>query len=217
MENLKEYINRLRRDFTMETLDESQVSHDPVKQFEAWFKEAIQAEVNEPNAMTVATVGEHGRPSARIVLLRNYGEEGFSFYTNYNSRKGKEIAHNPFASLLFFWPELERQVRIEGKLRMQSAEESDRYFMSRPESSRIGAWASPQSEVIGSRKVLDDNIGKASEEFRGKEVTRPGWWGGYVLEPDTFEFWQGRHSRLHDRISYTKDEESSWRIARLAP
>lgn len=217
MENLREYINKLRHDFSKMSLDESMVHPSPVIQFERWFKEAVEAKVNEPNAMTVSTVGPDHRPSSRILLLRNFNETGFIFYTNYNSRKGKEIAANPYASLLFFWPELERQVRIEGKLSIQDKSGSDEYFMSRPRSSRLGAWASPQSEVIENRKALDDVLDKLSRDFDGKEILRPEWWGGYVLDPDRFEFWQGRESRLHDRILYMKEHSGNWHRSRLAP
>ena len=216
MENLPEYINKLRHDFSKMTLDESMADADPVKQFSAWFHEAIKAEVNEPNAMTISTVDGQNRPSSRVVLLRNYDEKGFVYYTNYNSRKAKDIEKNNAAALLFFWPELERQVRIEGKLVKQSGEESDKYFNSRPRESRIGAWASPQSEIISDRKALEDELAIIEKKFEGKEIPRPEWWGGYVLVPDRFEFWQGRPGRLHDRICYLR-KENHWKIARLAP
>lgn len=217
MENLREYINKLRHDFSMLTLDETMVHSNPVLQFETWFKAAVDAQVNEPNAMSVATVNTAGRPSSRIVLLRNFDENGFVFYTNYNSRKGHDIAANPQAALLFFWPELERQVRIEGRLVMQTAAESDSYFASRPRSSRLGAWTSPQSSKISSRLVLDTELAAISARFENTEVPRPEWWGGYVLQPDYFEFWQGRESRLHDRICFEKDTAGQWGTSRLAP
>ena len=198
-------------------LDESMVNADAIKQFEIWFRAAVDAQVHEPNAMVVSTVSSENRPSSRILLLRNFDENGFVFYSNYNSRKGKDIDKNPFAALTFFWPELERQVRIEGKLQKQNAEESDKYFMTRPLSSRLGAWTSPQSEIITDRKSLDDALEKITKHFEGKEVTRPEWWGGYVLEPDRIEFWQGRPSRLHDRIVYLKNDSGQWEISRLAP
>ena len=216
MEDLPNYINKLRHDFSKMSLDESMVDENPVKQFEKWFCEAVDAKVQEPNAMVISTVNSENRPSSRIVLLRNFDEKGFVFYTNYNSRKGKEIENNPYASLNFFWPEVERQIRIEGKLEKHSGEESDKYFMSRPLSSRLGAWTSPQSEIIRDRKSLDEAYQKITEHFEGKEVMRPEWWGGYVLVPDRIEFWQGRESRLHDRICYLK-ENNHWQIARLAP
>ena len=216
MDDLKSYINNLRHDFAKLALDNKDVSADPVIQFEKWFKEAVDAKVNEPNAMTVATADTEGTPSARILLLRNFNEQGFVFYTNYNSRKGVEILNNPYASLLFFWPELERQVRIEGVLSKQSAEESDRYFNSRPRESKLGAWTSSQSKVISSRAVLDEEYEKISKKYPGEDVPRPSFWGGYVLKLSTIEFWQGRPSRLHDRLLYTL-ENSEWKIERLAP
>lgn len=216
MEDLRLYINTLRHDFAKQTLDKKDVNTNPVLQFEKWFKEAVEAKVNEPNAMTVATATADGKPSARIVLLRNFDETGFVFYTNYTSRKGGEILKNPYATLLFFWPELERQVRIEGKLKKQSAEESDKYFNSRPRESKLGAWTSEQSRVVASRKALDEEYEKVSQKYPGENVPRPIYWGGYILEPTAIEFWQGRPSRLHDRLFYTKEKES-WKIERLAP
>ncbi|MCW3085232.1 MAG: Pyridoxine 5-phosphate oxidase [Bacteroidetes bacterium] len=216
MEDLKNYINSLRHDFSKQTLDETDVAKNPFLQFEKWFKEAIDSKVNEPNAMTVATVSGQGQPTARIVLLRNFNEDGFVFYTNYTSRKGENIADNPKAALLFFWPELERQVRIEGTLTKQTAEESDRYFNSRPRTSKLGAWTSEQSKIITGRNILDEAYKKLSEKYPGEDVPRPDYWGGYVLRPDSMEFWQGRPSRLHDRILYTL-ENNNWKIARLAP
>jgi pyridoxamine 5'-phosphate oxidase len=161
-------------------------------------------------------VNAGGRPSSRVLLLRNFDANGFVFYTNYNSRKAKDIEKNNNASLLFFWPELERQVRVEGKLVKQSAEESDRYFNSRPRESRLGAWTSPQSEIIADRSALDEELAVIIKKFEGKEVPRPEWWGGYTLQPDRIEFWQGRPSRLHDRVCYIK-EKGQWKIVRLAP
>jgi pyridoxamine 5'-phosphate oxidase len=166
--------------------------------------------------MTVCTATKEGKPSARILLLRNFDETGFVFYTNYNSRKGEEIEKNPYCSLLFFWPELERQVRIEGTLQKQNKQESDLYFQTRPRTSKLGAWTSPQSEIIESRKVLDEAYKKTSEKFPDENVPRPEFWGGYLLMPNIIEFWQGRPSRLHDRIVFEK-ENNNWKIARLAP
>lgn len=216
MENISEHINKLRHDFSKMTLDESMVNADPVRQFSAWIHEAIEAKVNEPNAMTISTVDSENCPSSRIVLLRNYDEKGFVYYTNYNSRKSKDIEKNNAAALLFFWPELERQVRIEGKLSKQTAEESDQYFNSRPRESKLGAWTSPQSEIIPGRKSLEDEFAVIEKKFEGKEIPRPEWWGGFVLVPDRLEFWQGRPGRLHDRICYIK-EKDHWKIVRLAP
>jgi len=216
MEDLRNYINTLRHDFSKQTLDEKDVHKNPVTQFSKWFTEAVDAKVNEPNAMTVCTATKVGKPSARIILLRNFDDNGFVFYTNYNSRKGGEIIENPNAALLFFWPELERQVRIEGVLSKQSAEESDLYFKSRPRTSKLGAWTSAQSKVIPNRKTLDEEYEKLSEKYPGEDVPRPDHWGGYLLKPFSIEFWQGRPSRLHDRILYTK-ENGEWNIMRLAP
>ncbi len=216
MENLRLYINSLRHDFSKQSLSENDVNKDAILQFEKWFKEAVNAKVNEPNAMTVCTATREGKPSARILLLRNFDENGFVFYTNYDSRKGHEIEANPYCSILFFWPELERQVRIEGVLQKQSKEESDIYFQTRPRTSKLGAWTSPQSKVIESRKVLDEAYQKTSEKFPDEQVPRPEFWGGYLLNPYNIEFWQGRPSRLHDRILYKK-ENNNWIISRLAP
>ena len=176
----------------------------------------MDAHVNEPNAMTVATASKSGKPAARILLLRNFNENGFVFYTNYSSRKGEEIDENPNCALLFFWPELERQVRIEGKLIKQSSAESDLYFNSRPRTSKLGAWTSPQSKVVKNRKELDELYEQTSQRFPSEDVPRPPHWGGFVLQPDSIEFWQGRPSRMHDRILYTL-VNGNWRIERLAP
>lgn len=216
MEDLRSYINTLRHDFTRQTLDKNDVNSDPILQFEKWFKEAVDAKVNEPNAMSISTVSAEGKPSSRIVLLRNFNQDGFVFYTNYTSRKGFEIEHNPHAALLFFWPELERQVRIEGILQKQSPEESNNYFKSRPRGSKLGAWSSQQSKPIESRVVLDTAYDAYAEKFPGEEIPRPPYWGGYVLTPVSIEFWQGRASRLHDRILYTHDDHK-WKIDRLSP
>ncbi|MFL5762776.1 MAG: pyridoxamine 5'-phosphate oxidase [Bacteroidia bacterium] len=215
MDELRSHINALRHDFSKHSLDKKEVNADAIVQFEKWFREAVDAKVNEPNAMTLATADTSGKPSARIVLLRNFDKNGFVFYTNYNSRKGTEIVKNPNAALLFFWPELERQVRIEGVLSKQSVAESDDYFRSRPRESKLGAWTSNQSKVIRSREVLDEEYKKLSEKYPG-EVPRPPYWGGYLLKANAIEFWQGRPSRLHDRLLYTL-EGNSWKIERLAP
>ncbi len=216
MKDLRLYINSLRHDFAKQTLDEADVIADPVLQFEKWFKEAVDAHVNEPNAMTVSTATKEGKPSSRILLLRNFDENGFIFYTNYTSRKGIEIMNNPNCSLLFFWPELERQVRIEGVLQKQTAAESDLYFQTRPRGSKLGAWTSEQSKIIKSRDVLDQEYEKLSVKYPGEDIPRPPYWGGFVLKPVSIEFWQGRPSRLHDRILYTRGN-SNWKIERLAP
>jgi pyridoxamine 5'-phosphate oxidase len=216
MKDLRLYINSLRHDFAKQTLDESDVNASPVLQFEKWFKEAVDTHVNEPNAMTVSTSTSDGKPSARILLLRNFDEAGFVFYTNYTSRKGIEIVSNPYGALLFFWPELERQVRIEGILQKQTAAESDLYFNTRPRGSKLGAWTSEQSKIIASRDVLEQEYEKFSVQFPGENIPRPPDWGGFLLKPQSIEFWQGRPSRLHDRVLYTK-ENGNWKIERLAP
>ena len=216
MEDLKLYINNLRHDFSKKTLDKVDVNKNPILQFETWFKEAVESNVNEPNAMTVCTSTKEGKPSARIVLLRNFNENGFVFYTNYTSRKGVEVLENPNCALLFFWPELERQVRIEGVLQLQSETESDSYFNNRPRGSKLGAWVSEQSKIIQSRKVLDEKYSELSAKYPDDNIPRPSYWGGYILKPSSIEFWQGRPSRLHDRILFSL-VNNAWEIERLAP
>lgn len=208
----------LRREYHRATLNETGVDASPVVQFERWLAEAVKAEVPEPTAMTLATVGDGGRPAARIVLLKDVGAEGFLFFTNYDSRKGRELAAHPYAALLFHWVELERQVRIEGKVSRASTTDSDAYFASRPPLSRIGAWASPQSDPIPDRDWLEREFSAVQERFTADpdSIPRPPHWGGYRLLPSRFEFWQGRQSRLHDRIRYRLEAEH-WRIERLAP
>lgn len=216
MDNLREYIAQLRHDFCKLTFDESVAKADAIAQFEDWFRQAVKGQVNEPNAFVLSTVGNDHRPSARIVLLRDFNESGFVFYTNYRSRKAREIEENPFASMTFFWPELERQIRVEGKLMKQSPAGSDEYFAARPRTSKLGAWASPQSDALPDRSVLEDALAGMEKRFEGQEIPRPDWWGGYVLQPDSIEFWQGRPNRLHDRLLYTRDG-LNWKISRLAP
>ena len=210
-------IASLRKSYERAELDEQASNADPMQQFALWFKQALDGKLPEPNAMTLATVGAHGRPSTRIVLIKAYDERGIVWFTNYESRKGRELAANRFAALQFHWVELERVVRIEGTVERVSGEESDAYFSSRPLDSRIGAWASPQSEVIPSRAVLVANAAKYAAQFM-LQPPRPPHWGGYRLVPDTWEFWQGRKSRLHDRLRYRRNENhAQWLRERLAP
>ncbi|MBQ1761858.1 MAG: pyridoxamine 5'-phosphate oxidase [Aquincola sp.] len=206
----------LRKSYERAELDENASDADPLKQFEAWLQQALSAQVPEASAMTLATVGEGGRPSTRVVLLKGCDARGLVWYTNYESRKGRELADHPFAALQFHWVELERVVRIEGRVQKVDDAESDAYFNSRPLDSRIGAWASPQSQVIGSRATLVANAAKFGARY-ALNPPRPPHWGGYRLVPDRWEFWQGRKSRLHDRLRYRLDEASQWVRERLAP
>jgi pyridoxamine 5'-phosphate oxidase len=208
-------IADLRKTYERAELSEDASHGDPLKQFDQWLTEAISAEIPEPNAMTLATVGSDLRPSTRIVLIKGYDDQGLVFYTNYESRKGHELAGNPYAAVQFHWVELERVVRIEGRVEKTTAEESDAYFASRPLDSRIGAWASPQSQVIASRTVLVTNAAKFGAQFM-LQPPRPPHWGGYRLVPDQWQFWQGRPSRLHDRLRYVR-QGSAWVRERLAP
>jgi pyridoxamine 5'-phosphate oxidase len=210
-------IADIRKDYKLQTLSEKDILPDPFGQFDKWWGEALRADIDEVNAMTLATASADGMPDARIVLLKGFDERGFTFFTNYNSSKGLELLENPRASLVFFWKELERQVRISGLVSLVSGKESDDYFNSRPEGSRIGAWASPQSEVIESREWLEENEKKFHEQFFGTPVSRPLHWGGYRVKPTRVEFWQGRPSRLHDRILFSLQENGHWTIERLAP
>ena len=209
-------IADIRKEYMRESLSEGDVELDPFLQFTRWWKEAVGSDITEVNAMTLATCNKEGMPSARTVLLKDYDKSGFVFFSNYESRKAKDIDENPQASLLFFWKELERQVRIEGRIEKVDATESDSYFHSRPEGSRIGAWASPQSRVVSSRDVIEENVRRYQAAFEQARIPRPPHWGGYRVIPVHIEFWQGRPSRLHDRILYSI-EADSWKISRLAP
>ena len=211
-------IADLRKSYEKAELSESASHANPLQQFEQWLNEAISSQVPEPNAMTLATVGPQGRPSTRVVLLKGLDHRGLAWYTNYESRKGQDLAANPFAALQFFWPELERVVRVEGEVSQLTAAESDAYYRTRPLGSRIGAWASPQSQVIPSRSFLEETW--AEEQSRqGEDPVRPAQWGGYRLRPVYWEFWQGRASRLHDRLVFERNEDapSGWQLKRLAP
>jgi pyridoxamine 5'-phosphate oxidase len=208
-------IADIRKDYQLKSLSEFEVNDNPFSQFSSWWDEAVQSEIVEVNAMTLSTITNEGRPSSRIVLLKGFDSKGFVFFSNYNSSKAQQISSNSHVSLLFFWKELERQIRIDGVCSKVSTEESDAYFHSRPIGSRLGAWASPQSEKIKDREVLVQRLASVTQEF-GLDVPRPPHWGGYQVVPTRIEFWQGRSNRLHDRILY-EEQGLSWQISRLAP
>jgi pyridoxamine 5'-phosphate oxidase len=210
-------ISKIRKDYSKFTLDTDTVGKDPVAQFERWFKEALDSKVPEPNALTLSTVSDDGRPSGRIVLLKGIEGGKFIFYSNYQSQKGRELEKNPACALTFFWPELERQVRIEGVASPADEMSSEKYFQSRPRESQISAWASPQSAIISNREILEDRVKRIQMKFEGvAKLPKPHQWGGFEVEPFKFEFWQGRPNRLHDRILFTK-VDGNWKIHRLAP
>jgi pyridoxamine 5'-phosphate oxidase len=206
----------VRKEYGIRNLDRNDLDINPFDQFGKWISEAIQSHIDEPNAMVLSTIGLQNRPSSRIVLLKDYTSDGFTFFTNFNSKKGRQLNINPYASLLFAWHQMERQIRIEGKVEKLSPAESDAYFETRPEGSKLGAWISPQSEEISSREFLETKNEEIREKFQNKTITRPQNWGGYKLIPDLFEFWQGRENRLHDRFEYFL-ENTNWNIRRLAP
>ncbi len=214
---MQDRILELRKEYSKAALDETHTAHEPIAQFRNWFHEALAAKLIEPNAMMLATVNEAGRPSARIVLLRDVTDAGIVFYTNYLSRKAQEIEGQQFGCVTFFWPELERQVRLEGILTKIDAKISDDYFALRPRGSQIGAWSSPQSNRVHSRKELEENEESYTLKFEGMDVPRPPHWGGYLLTPDYVEFWQGRENRLHDRICYSQQTAGDWERYRIAP
>ena len=206
-----------RYDHASRGLRRRDLDPDPVKQFANWFTAAIEAQIRDVNAMTLATAGPDGRPAARIVLLKGFDQDGFLFFTNYESEKGRQLDANPFAALTFYWIELDRQVRISGPVEKTSRTESERYFHSRPVGSQLGAWASRQSEIVDARRILDARMAEMTERFTDKPIPLPPHWGGYRVKPEMFEFWQGRPNRLHDRFRYTLQADGSWQINRLAP
>ncbi|MEA5616629.1 pyridoxamine 5'-phosphate oxidase [Cronbergia sp. UHCC 0137] len=210
-------IADLRKDYTLQDLHEDGVDPNPFIQFQTWFTQATTAQLPEPNAMSLATCTPDGKPSARMVLLKDFDQRGFVLFTNYNSHKGQELTINPHAALVFWWAELERQVRIVGTVEKIAPEESDKYFNMRPPNNRLGAWASNQSQVIASREVLEQQLQQLQREYENQEVPRPPHWGGFRVIPKEIEFWQGRPSRLHDRLLYTKLDHGSWKIERLSP
>jgi len=214
---LENSIADIRKEYKLKTLSEKDIQKDPFAQFEKWWQEAIHSGVEEPNAMTLATASADAMPDARIVLLKGFDSHGFTFFTNYHSAKGQQLLQNPRASLVFFWKELERQIRISGLVSLSPAAVSDEYFSSRPEGSRVGAWASPQSEAIESREWLEEKEKEYREEWKGRSIERPEYWGGYTVKPVSIEFWQGRPSRLHDRFRYSLANSASWKVERLAP
>ena len=210
-------IADLRKDYTLQDLNEKEIDPNPFIQFKFWFNQSVAAHLPEPNAMTLATCTPDGKPSARMVLLKDFDERGFVLFTNYNSQKGQEISTNPHAALVFWWAELERQVRIVGTVEKISAEQSDGYFEVRPPYSRLGAWASNQSEVIPNREFLESQLEEFQRKYENQEVPRPPHWGGFRVIPQEIEFWQGRTSRLHDRLLYTRLDDGGWKIERLSP
>ncbi|MCZ4223192.1 pyridoxamine 5'-phosphate oxidase [Pedobacter rhodius] len=216
MQVTNEFLQNLRQDYKSATLDEADVDNNPIVQFKKWFDHAVNAQVYEPNVMTLATADKSGKPDARIVLLKGVDEDGFRFFTNYLSAKGKELKRNPYAALVFFWPDLERQVRIEGTVEKLDKETSEAYFLTRPVASQIGAVASPQSQVIPNRTFLEEKFEELKSKSEGKTIAKPAHWGGYIVKPTRIEFWQGRRSRLHDRINFEL-VKGSWIKTRLAP
>lgn len=216
-EELRLFVQRDRRDFKNEPLDESHLEKDPFTHFEKWFEQALKSQIQEPYAFTLATASSDGFPSARVLYMRDVTKRGISFFTNYNSDKGKDLAENPQCTANFFWLELDRQVRFAGNARKLSVEESDAYFRSRPRESQFGAWASDQSSTLTNRKELLDKLESFKEKFKDKEVPRPEHWGGYMIVPHRVEFWQGRESRLHDRILYSLEDGGAWATSRLSP
>ncbi len=216
-DTVSEKAKKLRREYTQRTLNEQEIVADPFSLFLTWFDEAISAELYEPNAMILSTATREGRPSSRTVLLKETTQEGFVFYSNYESKKGIQLSDNPYAALLFLWGPLERQIRIEGSVSILPQERSKEYFYSRPRNAQLGALASPQSQTIGGRSELEKRFQELEARYAGQEIPYPEHWGGYIVLPHGFEFWQGRENRLHDRILYLKDDKTNWKHMRLAP
>lgn len=216
-EETKSKADTMRREYKRDGISEETVQKDPILQFSRCFREALDSEETDANAMTLSTATTSGKPSSRIVLLKGFDEQGFRFYTNYNSRKGRDLEENPYAALCFFWPALERQIRIEGKVKKVSRKESAAYFETRPRESQLGAWASDQSAPLRGRKELEEKFRGFEKQYENREVPLPDFWGGYLLRPRLIEFWQGRTRRLHDRILYTKTGNGNWKISRLSP
>ena len=210
-------LANLRQNYTRDGLTEADAASNPFVQFRLWFQQALAAQLPEPNAMSLATITPEGKPTARIVLLKDFNEQGFVFYTNYESNKGKQLLSNPYAALIFWWVQLERQVRVEGKVEMVSPQESDAYFQSRPFGSQLGAWVSEQSQVIPNRAVLEQKLEQLQQQYQERVVPRPPHWGGVRVIPDVIEFWQGRPNRLHDRLCYRLLADGSWLRERLSP
>ncbi len=214
---MQESIANIRKDYQLRSLSEKDVQTNAIDQFKVWWQEAVNSNLDEVNAMTLATASADGVPCARIVLLKGFDNNGFVFFTNYESYKGKQLEENPRASLVFFWRELQRQVVITGLVEKVSAEESEEYFNSRPEKSRIGAWTSPQSAVIENREWLEEREKEMTKKYTGQQIPKPSYWGGYRVKPVSIEFWQGRPSRLHDRLQYILEADGKWKIQRVAP
>jgi pyridoxamine 5'-phosphate oxidase len=217
MDTMPPDLTGLRNEYSAHGLRRADLHSDPIQQFGAWFAAALAADIRDVNAMSLATATSDGKPSVRIVLLKGFDERGFAFFTNYDSQKGREIDANPCAALVFYWVQLERQIRINGTVERTSREDSAAYFHSRPAGSQLGAWVSKQSEVIDARQVLESRLTQITERFEGGDVSLPPHWGGYRVKPDTFEFWQGRPNRLHDRFRYSRQADGTWLIDRLAP
>ncbi|MBK8414306.1 MAG: pyridoxamine 5'-phosphate oxidase [Bacteroidetes bacterium] len=217
MDHIRDFVKNIRTDYNLDTLDINTVEANPIAQFAIWMKIAVDANVNEPNAFNLATIGNDGRPSSRVVLLRNFDYDGFVFFTNYQSHKGHDLDHHKWAALNFFWPELHKQVRILGKAEKVDESDSEEYFSTRPRESQLGAWVSEQSKHLSGRDELEQNLKNLTAQFEGKSIPRPAHWGGYRINPIEMEFWQGRPSRLHDRVKYELSTANNWKASLLYP